>query len=341
MNAHTPPQDTAAAAGVSQWLVRPMQAADSAAMRALFETVFGAPLSAEHWAWKYAQGRGVGIGVWDRQGRMVAHYGGAVRDILDAGVSHQAVQGADVCVLPEARGRLVRKGAYYHAATAFYSCYVGQAAPYAYFFGFPSRRHFDLGRRLGLNAELDRISEFSFLPRPGAARCDVPAQPVAQALAQPRLRQGLADAWRRQQSDLAAAIVGQRDARFIDHRYAQHPTQNYVLLAVSRWTWLGRRARAFAVVRQLPDGSLLWLDYIGALDDLAQMAACVQRHARRHGLARVHGWITASQQQHFAAAGAQLTPTEVVVPANTWAGYADFSAQLGRWWLMAGDTDFL
>lgn len=332
------PADSPAA---TRLLVRPITPADAAAMRALFEEVFGHPMSPAMWAWKYEQQRGMAIGVW-RGEKLVAHYGGVTRDVLDAGQRVAAAQGADAAVTPAERGVLTRKGAYFLAATRFHQDFMGFATRHLYGFGFPSERHYRLANKLGLYAAVDRIAEFSFPALAGRrewlGRCSRVIGDASLLLEHAALRRGVARAWQAMSQELAPLLLGVRDLDYLIHRYARHPLHSYQIIALRAWP-LGP-VNALAVVRTLPGQQLEWLDFVGSPRHLPRLARAVQSHAGKCGLVRVFGWITVSQQAYFAAAGAALTPTDIVVPANVWSQGPDPAQQRDRWWLTSGDTDF-
>jgi Acetyltransferase (GNAT) domain len=75
---------------------------DAASMRQLFQSVFGHAMSAAHWDWKYAQGAGMGLGLW-HDGKLVAHYGGTSRTVRAWGSPMLACQICDVMVAAQAR----------------------------------------------------------------------------------------------------------------------------------------------------------------------------------------------------------------------------------------------
>ena len=74
---------------------------------ALFQEVFGHPLSRDLWDWKYGSGRGNAVAA-RKDGKMVAHYGGMYRDILVGGRPERVAQICDVMVHSHERGVLTR-----------------------------------------------------------------------------------------------------------------------------------------------------------------------------------------------------------------------------------------
>ena len=319
------------------WQVREMGPESAPALCALFEEVFGQPMSTAHWQWKYGTGYGQGIGVWAGE-RLIAHYGGVTRALLDAGVPCLGVQGADAAVTPRERGRLTRHGPYFLAASTFHDQFIGSGTRHLYGFGFPSERHYRLAHTLGFYEAVDKIVEFSFPPLSPGWRRATAAIDTRALIGDETLRADLARAWERMRRDLQPFLLGVRDLDYLRHRYAGHPERSYQFLAV-RHLGIGPR-HAFAVVRNVPGQGLEWLDVIGSLRAIPSLAVAVRRHAGLTGAQRVFGWITASQQQHFALADAHIQPTGIIVPANRRSAHPPPATQQGRWWLMAGDTDF-
>ncbi len=319
------------------WHVSEIDPESAPAMCALYEEVFGHPMSAAHWEWKYGGNRGRGIGIW-RGERLIAHYGGLTRTLLDAGTLCLGAQGSDAAVTPNERGHFTRRSPYYLAATTFHSRYIGHGKIHRYGFGFPSERHYRLANLLGIYETADRIVEFSFSlsARPILHGCRVMS--AHDLLCAPPLRLALDRAWSRMRRDLSSQIVGVRDPDYLIHRYGRHPLYEYQFLAARPYRF--GAPVAFAVVRIVPEQGIEWLDMIGSLADLPMLAQVVQRHAYKSNAVRVFGWITASQQHRFAALGATISPTEIIVPADQWSDNPLPQTQRNRWWLMSGDTDF-
>jgi hypothetical protein len=57
-------------------------------------------------------------------------------------------------------------------------------------------------------------------------------------------------------------------------------------------------------------------------------------------MARLRAWVTASHVRHLSHGAPSVTPLDLAVPANVWTRGPGPDELRGRWWLMAGDTDF-
>lgn len=319
----------------SIWRVAEVDHFSAPAMRDLFREVFKQEMSEQHWLWKYGNNRGRGIGVWDGD-RLIAHYGGVTRSLLDAGVPCLGAQGADVAVTPGERGHMMRRGPYFMAASTFHARFMGRHAMHLYGFGFPNERHFRLANLLGLYVAVDRVVEFSFSSSPEQRRSKVNAIGVHHILDDAGLRKDLDDAWQRMRDDLYPLLLGVRDSDYLSWRYARHPLFSYTLLAVNRWSFGWRTS--FALVRRVENG-LEWLDIVGTRHDIPKLTVAVRRYAGQCGADKVFGWINESQKDWFQKAGAIIRATDVIIPANAWSNAPPAETQRGRWWMMSGDSD--
>lgn len=325
--------------------VVPVGAAEREAMRALFERVFGHTLSEQEWHWKYADGGGVGVGLFE-QGQLLAHYGGMPRRVLFEGREALACQVCDVMVDPACRRALTRRGPLWQITSRFLELQIGDVQPHLLGFGFPTERHHLAAERLGLYGSVDKMvcASWPATSNPTAtAATDEPGR--VQVLGEPDLQPGagaaraLAACWRAMAAALPGRIVGIRDAAWLLHRYLRHPRFRYeVLLLRSRW-W--RRPLGLAVLRR-HDSHLEWVDAIGDPRHWPALLRVVRRRATQQALPRVDAWITESQRGLLEglADDASWRPLGIDVPANTYTPGPAVQRLRGRWLLMAGDTDF-
>ncbi len=310
-------------------------------MRALYERIFGHPMSEAFWHWKYGQGRGVGLGLWQDE-QLVAHYGGTARDVLAFGKPLRACQVCDVMVAPEARGGLARRGPLAITTAAFLEAQIGDGLPHAIGFGFPSDRHHGVAERMRLYEAVDEMLRFEWparrVPLPWSLReRRIDLATLDGASAEGRLLERL---WQRMQRHFEDRVIGTRSAAWLRHRYGQRPEVPYeAWLLWSRWSG---RASGLAVVRRHAD-RLELLDLVGEPARFAALVALAQRVAARAALPAVEMWITASQRQLFTGAGfdaAAIAKPGIVVPANVHTPGLPPAQLRDKWFLLSGDTDF-
>lgn len=317
-----------------------------AEMRALFAEVFGHPLSAEHWQWKYGAQRGQGIGIWrqspESAPRLIAHYGGTSRAISLFGRPARAFQACDLMSASSERGSLTRKGPVFLAGATFLEHELGYAAPHLLGIGFPNKRAYRLPEKLGLYAEvLARIMEVSW----PTAICRSWRDAVQELSPTAPEGDGVLDAaWAEMRTSLSELVVGVRDAAYVRQRYWNHPEHGYRLFAVRRR--LSQRLLGVVVLR-LIDGNAgepprcELLDVIGALPQVPALVWHARRLAAVLGAPTLFAWLADNLLPHFPVAEATaVNDLEVLVPGNNWTPGPPTETVKGRWWLTGGDTDF-
>lgn len=319
--------------------IRPLSPDDAPEMRRLFEAVFGHPMSAALWAWKYGDGRGHAVGLF-RDGAMVAHYGGLTRRLRWGIQRVDACQVCDVVVQSSANRALVRRGPLFQVCTAFLEGQVGYHRAHPVAFGFPSARHHAVAHRLGLYDAVDHIVQLAWPAEPSAVNRTTPrVQALAQggdftsdeAAALDRLGLEMAD-------DALGSLIGVRDAAQWRQRYLRHPEVRYGLHVV-RSRWWSIPLAAFVVRRH--EGRLQLLDVLGARRALPLAVRAAQDLAASLGLPVLDAWITASHV-HWLDPRREATRSDpqIPVPCNTWTPGPGAAELQGRWFLMAGDADF-
>jgi hypothetical protein len=299
---------------------------------ALFEKAFGEPPHSGLWNWKYGGGRGVSV-IARREGRLVAHYGCVTRAILWQGRPARAVQICDVMVDPAERGVMTRHGAFCMAARASQESIIGADDRYLCGFGFPNHRHMVLGDRAGLYVEVESMVELGWACRTRKPSLATTARrvrvtdhvPVIDVL------------WAQMTRDLTEAMVGVRDANYLQYRYEEHPRFHYEIHLISRrWgTPLG-----LLVLRREGDLCRL-IDAVGPLRYGPLWVEYARRIAAAGGAVRLLAWISSAQASRLETADSSRQPLDIKIPANRYIERVPVMELKNRWWLMMGDTDFM
>lgn len=310
---------------------------DRAAVLRLFEAVFHSGMSESWWHWKYGQNGSKGFGYWDA-GELVAHCGIFPRRILVAGQARLAWQLGDLMVAGATRGRDLSRARSPFARTvrAVLDEIAGPDNPDALAFGFPSDRAMRLGTRLGFFATIDDWHEIEF-DHAQAARPALRVREVS--MANPRVQARINALWGKMLPGLGEHLVGERSADYWIWRYAHHPAQTYRLFAVRRPWW--PTPFAFVVLRETAPGRWLWVDFVGSivvfpLAALGAVAAC-----RQLGGQSTLAFGTTTVMNRLGEAACTSRPTEIRIMANPASGVGFVERFAHKWWLMAGDTDYL
>ncbi|KKO12845.1 SAM-dependent methyltransferase [Pseudohongiella sp.] len=297
----------------------------------LFERSFDTGFDASLWHWKYGDGRGHSV-VACKRGEAVAHYGGISRDILYFGRPARALQICDVMVLPQHRSFYSKRSLFFITAATMLELHAGNTAEHLLGFGFPNIKAMHVAQRLGLYGKTDELLALSY---PADGEPAAGAWTVAQA--GPEVDSGgLTDAlWQRMAPAFADDIIGIRDAAYLHYRYAQRPGLDYHVLVLTHPSG----SHAIAVTRDHGEHRLI-MDVVASADDLPQVLIALSQHGHDTGRPMVL-WLSAGQLHRVRTASLHVEPTGIHIPCNAWTQGPAAETLQGKWWLTAGDMDFM
>lgn len=306
-------------------------------VKPLFESSFETDFDPMVWEWKYGAGRGRAV-IARQNGELVAHYGGAPRDIVYFGEACKAIQICDVMVMPEHRGFVSRDTLFFKTAATFLEQQVGNSAEHLLGFGFPNMRVLRVARRLGLYDVTDEFIELQYTTQ--AVDEDSTFDIVAFDLLAPEAPAVVDSLWLEMLAGLQHHIVGKRDWTYWHYRYCQHPNWArglYECLALREKH--NGQLKAVVLLKHQQNGRLL-MDIVG---DVTQFTVYLE--ALRTTLAQRELTLccrtTRAQAATFALPNAHWQELEIEIPCNIWTRGPSPEHLSGAWWLTAGDMDFL
>lgn len=316
--------------------VRELQPADAPAMRKLFADVFKKEMPQALWDWKYARPQSAGLGVW-RGSELVAHYGGMGADVVFNGAPATAVQICDVMVVPSVRQAVRQQSPFFLATSAFLERYIGYDRRWLLGYGFPSDRHMLLAARLGLYAPVGHIWELSWdlaeQPRvPFLLKAVVldPENHARHAAALDRLGA-------QQRAGLPGRIAVRKDAAFVAWRYLKHPHERYESLLIKHR--LTGKPIGLCVLKVEAE-RVLWMEALAPPAHLPALAQVARAAAWLLGRRKLVLWCSAPDTARFGDVG-NAVALPITTPANVWTPGPAPEDLNERWWLLAGDTDWL
>ena len=318
--------------------VRALGSEDFPAIQSLFKDVFNQDLSQAFYAWKYQDGQSGAVGVF-RAGKLVAHYAGIGADILLQGKPARALQIVDVMVSVEARQSVRANSPFFLAASSFLQSHIGFEQPYLLGYGFPSERHLKLAQHLKLYAPVGGMTELNIEFSEGKKIIDLGFR--WRELDQANWSQYTAridEVWKEMQSSLVSGIVVRRDAKRIAYRYLQNPQQHYHLfLMESRLTG---KPSALVVLKREAE-RLLLMDIVAPIKKVQNTLRLTAELVNRQFSLPLFAWFSSSYAAQIAPTTARLSALPIRTPANVWTDGPKPAELMNRWWLTAGDTDFL
>jgi len=308
-------------------------------VRPLFERSFEVPFSAAVWQWKYGNGRARAVSA-RLDGELIAHYGGAPRDILYYGASAKAIQICDVMVMPEHRSFVSRNTLFFKTAATFLEQQIGNCAEHLLGFGFPNIRVLRVACRLGLYDITDSFIEIHYPRTHAVAAAGTALQVQPFTLDCETARNAVSACWARMAADLCGGIVGLRDLDYLRYRYCSHPLWEqggYECLAVTDAS--ADSPLAIVIMKRLGQERLV-MDIVGAMADLPVALEAVRSALAADNIG-LHCRITRAHAPAVTLPGSDWRDLEIEIPCNIWTRGPDAASLAGAWWLTAGDMDFL
>ncbi len=313
----------------------------------LFERSFGQPFDAAVWHWKYELGNGhCVVARAQKEGDLVAHYGGAPRKISYFGTSTLAIQPCDVMVMPEERTRYGRGSLFFKVAATFLEREIGNTVDHLLGFGFPNKKTMRLAIRLGLYEKTDDFIELRLpLHQPNAAAGMTESSITFEEFSEENAehRECLEDLWSEMREGFEKGIVGERDWRYIEYRYLQHPHRTRYRLLYLRG--LDGEIKALVVLKRSGEAWLL-MDIVCAASRVAALLAelniALAEESVRLGeqIGELLFWITKGWLELVELPNSTVHDLGIEIPCNSWNPGPSAELLYGKWWLTAGDMDF-
>lgn len=304
----------------------------------LYRESFGVEFDPALWRWKYELGGGEAVVARAAGGEVACHFGGVPRKVECFGSPSMAMQGCDVMVSGRLRRRSAGSAIFFDTAALFIDREVGNVVRCPLSLGFPGRRLMRATVRLGLYRKTDDFVELVY-GDPGGAGPSWTA--AALDLSDPAHRRELDALWGAMRDDFRDAVVGVRDAEYVQYRYFDHPGAAAGLYDCRLLRDPAGTARA-AVVSRRHDGHRLLMDLIGPL---AGMGEAVDQLCRlRDALpepAPLKIWISGGWRRRVARPHAVESEMDIEIPCSVRSPGPGPKELYGRWWITAGDMDYL
>ncbi len=305
----------------------------------LFQRSFDKAFDAELWQWKYQLGNGTCVVArLGEKGDIIAHYGGAPREIDYFGVDQMAIQPCDVMVLPEERRQYGRNSLFFKVAATFLEREIGNTVGHLLGFGFPNQKAMNIALRLGLYEKTDDFIALEY-PRPESTDLkEIRVEPLR--IDDSDHRASVDALWQAMRGGFAEAIIGKRHAGYLDYRYFRHPgagNGQYQSLLLKQ----GGEVLAAAVLKNTGEVQLL-MDLVCPLSAMPQAIQALNQWLAGQGSELpLQMWITRNWADAIRSEGAIERELGIEIPCNSWNPGPSSDILYGAWWLTAGDMDFI
>jgi hypothetical protein len=284
--------------------VRSYQPGDEEKIPALFKEVFGKEITVAQWKWKYTvPGKGK---IYSKIAEDALHniigYAGAVplRGIYRK-KPLQFFQIADVMVHPDSRGFLGKKNVFDALMKNLFEA-IREEFPDVFCYGFPGRRPFILGKRIGVYDEIETAEDCVIRPKLSFfVRCRIGSISWSDSR--------LDTLWASLSEIMLLSLI--RDREYLNWRYASNPFYSYRLLGV----FSSGELRGWFVLQDRGE-EILVIDFL--VDDLLFESAlkALRKHLYEQKGKVIRFWLPEKLRRK--SRSCQTKKTQVVVTNMIW-----------------------
>lgn len=233
-----------------KFIVRAFRNGDEFQILELFQQVFGKEKTLKHWIWEFKLNPyGTQIMLGFHFNKLVAQCAAIPVMLYAEGKLLKGAQLVDCMSHPRYRAIAVRKkGIFAITVQSFFDEFTGKGKD-AYLFGFPSYRHYRLGKLLLGYRKVRPISEIVIQP-------DENGKPLLKELHKKEMEQfeNLIEKFAEEDAGLLKFCLF-KSWRYVKWRYLENPVNQYRFLALKPNK--GRKPKAFCVVKEEEDAVLV------------------------------------------------------------------------------------
>lgn len=276
-----------------RFVIRPYRESDEQGALSLWHAAFGKKMSRKLWQWKYAKnpfGRQIMLCV-SEEGQPVAAYAAIPYRGRWKGKEVRFSHLMDNMSHPDFRGAIGgRRGLFVRTAEEFYSRYGGPHAS-IFFYGFPGRRHFLLGKRVLKYTALENEPSYLSVQLSEKVAKMIPFKGSVAIRERPDDSLDVLD---RTYAQLYPFAV-RRNREFLQWRFFEHPEQEYLFYTYE--TWWRHQSKGYAVVSVHENTATLvdmLLPFAGK--DVEDFMARLVHLLKRYGIERIEAWVPSN---HF------------------------------------------
>jgi len=307
-------------------MIRKYLPGDEEGITSLFREVFRKDMDVGQWRWKYlsTQHRPYSKIAQDDTGRIIGHAGAIrLRGILE-GRPIPFFQIVDVMVHPEYRGYMGRRNLFGSIMRGLFE-EIARDFDTVLCYGFPGRRPYILGERMGIYEAVEEAVEIIIRPQKRWA-------PMI-GLRQVDWGDGrLEDLWKTIQGEYRLSLI--RDSHYLQWRYASNPFFSYRLLGL----FILGRLKGWFVIRQ-EGKKVLIIDLLVKRKHLGGALRAISNYFASEEGTSIHLWLPRGWRACLDAHGEERTG--VIVTNMIWQLPLKTSLLRERLYYTMGDTDIL
>lgn len=297
-----------------------------------FNGIFGENKPEKWLSWKYGAGKGFSYSLIDKQDNFVANWSAFPTNLEWNNKTISAVQNGDVFVDPRLRGILRKRGPLFYLSERFLRENMVLNKRYELAFGFPNDRHMRLLHKLGLFENLFEMRLVKWHRKKKIKQFGAFCRKIEK---KPSIR-WLKARCRSVHTSTAEFVAVQRNPEYLLWRYWAHPQHSYIFYKVQPSLFA---EPTLAILRYI-ENNLYIIDLIGPISHVQTVIEILSSNLLPDESKCLNAWASP-----FAAS--VMPQPDGIGSTGAYFAYAVRStpspdvARLLKWWLLAGDTDFL
>jgi hypothetical protein len=307
------------------FIIRNYRKGDEEGITSLFKDVFRNEMTVDQWRWKYfipGSGKIYSKVVENAAGHIIGHAGAIPLRGSFQNKPVQFFQIADVMVHAGARGFLGRKNVFEVMMKSLFEG-INNEFPDVFCYGFPGRRPFLLGKRVGVYEEVEGALDCVKYSRPSLLN---PYKIKPLRWDDRRLN----DIWSSLSKDFPLAVIRDRD--YLRWRYAGNPFFSYELLG----GFLFGRLKGWLVIKDSGE-EVFVVDQLIEKNRCGNILTAFQKYLLPRGKKAFRMWVSEDWRRNIKDCRLEKTP--VVVTNMVWKlPYTTCVVRKNLYYTM-GDTD--
>lgn len=210
------------------YLIRPYRKGDEKQIVLLFSEVFGKN-QVNKWHWKFDNEKGEYYGILaEIKGELVGQYTGFARNIYIKGKMVESIQICDVMIRKSERGQYGKSGIFMEMLNKFIAMHIESEENSRFTYGFPSERHYKLGKKLGIYEKISTL--YKYTNSPPKNRKNEKYLGIEEIKGNVSLLPIVDRLWKGMLKDYADGIIGERNSKYFKWRYLDNPGRDYIYL---------------------------------------------------------------------------------------------------------------
>lgn len=312
---------------VQEYNIKKVEESYKDRLTVLFKEVFKEDISTKFWDWKYQNSKH-NLMLVDNNDNVLGHYGGMYRALVVFGKLVDSVQVCDTMIAKSARGGTGKKSRLYRLTSEFIDQSMVKSRCYDLVYGFPHKRVMKAAEILNIYTKTDSMVECNWDAKENNT--------INRVQIDSKYSVDIDSLWNTMKDQFKDRIIGCRDFKYLEYRYINHPKYNYEIYGIVE----DRKLSGVIIGRK--DGNIFRLmDIVSSNKKYELCISLAKDIAHKLECEKVVFWITNSASDDFKDIVNECRDIDVSIATSEVGNSYKIADIKDKWWLTAGDSDFL